>query len=174
MTPVGDGFMVEGRQEIHQPEHWLVPDDQLKGAIHLLDGSHLSIIWREGLLQIFRGMDALSLHSGNFRSGFNWGAIISKKLSICIQQAQTSKEGETPAFYMASYLLDVMCARNIFAGMNLSWHMSQSSWSMYISTSYGRTGTRNLTPSSAMNSSHVFISFFLRKNARDYRLWPKR
>jgi hypothetical protein len=48
-------------------------------------------------------------------SSFNWGAIISKKLSICIQQAQMSKEGETPAFYMASYLLDVMCARNILS-----------------------------------------------------------
>jgi hypothetical protein len=37
--------------------------------------------------------------------GFNWGAIISKKLRICIQQAQTSKEGETPSFYMASYYI---------------------------------------------------------------------
>jgi hypothetical protein len=52
-------------------------------------------------------------------SSFNWGDIISKKLSIWIQQAQTPKEGETPAFYMDSYLLDVMCARNIFVGMNL-------------------------------------------------------
>jgi hypothetical protein len=26
---------------------------------------------------------------------------------------------------MASYLLDVMCARNIFAGMNLSWHIAE-------------------------------------------------
>jgi hypothetical protein len=60
------------------------------------------------------------------RSNFNWGAIISKQLSICIQQAQTPKEGETPTFYMASYLLDVMCARNIFSGMNLSWHMCKT------------------------------------------------
>jgi hypothetical protein len=56
-------------------------------------------------------------------SSFNWGAIISKKLSICIQQDQTLKEGETPSFYMASYLLDVMCGRNIFSRMNLSWHI---------------------------------------------------
>jgi hypothetical protein len=33
------------------------------------------------------------------------------------------KDGETLAFHMASYLLDVICARNIFAGMNLSWHV---------------------------------------------------
>jgi hypothetical protein len=57
--------------------------------------------------------------------GFNWGAIISKQLSICIQQAQTLKEGETPSFYMDSYLLDVICARNSFSRMNLSWHASE-------------------------------------------------
>jgi hypothetical protein len=54
---------------------------------------------------------------------FNWGAIISKQLSINLSQAQTPKEGEVLTFYMASYLLDVICARNIFAGMNLSWHI---------------------------------------------------
>jgi hypothetical protein len=53
-------------------------------------------------------------------------------LSICIQQAQTPKEGETPAFYMASYLLDVMCARNIFVGMNLSWHVAELSVHIYF------------------------------------------
>jgi hypothetical protein len=51
---------------------------------------------------------------------FNWGGIISKKLSICIQQAQMPKEGEIPSFYMASYLLDVMCTINVFVDMNLS------------------------------------------------------
>jgi hypothetical protein len=51
--------------------------------------------------------------------GFNWGAIISKQLSTCIRQAQTPKEGETPSLYMASYLLDIICAKNIFSGMNL-------------------------------------------------------
>jgi len=59
------------------------------------------------------------------RSSFKWGAIISKKLSIYIQQAQMRKEGETPTFYMDSYLLDVMCARNIFVGMNLRWQVAE-------------------------------------------------
>jgi hypothetical protein len=31
-----------------------------------------------------------------FGRDFNWGAIISKRLNICIQQAQTLKEEETP------------------------------------------------------------------------------
>jgi hypothetical protein len=53
-------------------------------------------------------------------NNFNWGAIISKQLSTNILQAQTPKDGETLAFHMASYLLDVICTRNIFSGMNLS------------------------------------------------------
>jgi hypothetical protein len=56
-------------------------------------------------------------------SSFNWGGVISKKLSITIQQAQKTREGETPSFFMASFLLDVICARNVFSGMNLSWHV---------------------------------------------------
>jgi hypothetical protein len=59
------------------------------------------------------------------RSNFNWGEIISKQLRICVQWAQMPKEGEAPTFYMASYFLDVMCASNIFANMNLSWHVSK-------------------------------------------------
>jgi hypothetical protein len=68
-----------------------------------------------------------------FESIFNWGAIISKQLSICIQQAQTPKEGETPAFYMDSHLLDVMCTKNIFVGMNLRWHVIELPVHVYFS-----------------------------------------
>jgi len=35
------------------------------------------------------------------------------------------KEGEAPSFYMASYLLDVIFTRNVFIGMNLSWHVAE-------------------------------------------------
>jgi hypothetical protein len=57
-------------------------------------------------------------------SSFNWGKIISKQLSICVQQAQMPKEGEAPTFYMASYLIDFMCTRSVFTGMNLIWHVA--------------------------------------------------
>ena len=40
-----------------------------------------------------------------------------------ILEAQSPKEGEAPTFHMASYLLDVICARNVFVGMNLRWHV---------------------------------------------------
>jgi hypothetical protein len=43
------------------------------------------------------------------------------------------KEQEAPNFYMASYLLDVMCARNVFAGMNLSWHVTELPVHFYFS-----------------------------------------
>jgi hypothetical protein len=68
-----------------------------------------------------------------FGSDFKWGTIISKKLRIYIQQAQTPKEGETPAFYMASYLLDVMCTINIFPDMNLSWDVAELLIHVYFS-----------------------------------------
>jgi hypothetical protein len=59
------------------------------------------------------------------KTSLKWGAIISKQLITYILEAQQSKEGETLSFYMVSYLLDVVCARNAFAGMNLSWHASE-------------------------------------------------
>ena len=64
--------------------------------------------------------------------GFNWGAIISKQLITCIRKAQTSKEGETPSFYMEYYLLDVIYTRNSFVGMNLSLHTSDLSIHVYF------------------------------------------
>jgi hypothetical protein len=67
------------------------------------------------------------------RRSFNWGSIISKQLNTCIQQAQMPKEGDTPSFYMASYLLDVICARNAFVGMNLMWHSSELPVHVYFS-----------------------------------------
>jgi hypothetical protein len=64
---------------------------------------------------------------------FNWGAIISKQLSICVQQDQTPKEGGAPMFYMASYVLDVICVRNVFVSMNLSWHVADLLVHIYFS-----------------------------------------
>jgi hypothetical protein len=66
------------------------------------------------------------------RCKFNWGAIISKQLSICFQQAQASKEGEAPTFYMSTYFLDVMCAINIFSNMNMRWHVAKLSVHIYF------------------------------------------
>jgi hypothetical protein len=59
------------------------------------------------------------------RGRFNWGSIISKQLITNILQAQTPKDGEVPTFHMALYLLDVICTRNVFTGMNMSWYFSE-------------------------------------------------
>jgi hypothetical protein len=44
-----------------------------------------------------------------------------------------SKEGEAPTFYMDSYLLDVVCVRNIFVIMNMIWHVAGLSVHVYFS-----------------------------------------
>jgi len=112
--------MVEGRQTIYKPEHRLVWNNKPKGAIHLF---LMALICR-----LYGNMDCANFSEAWMpleytmtisKSRFNWGAIISKQLSTNILQAQTPKDGEASAFHMASYLLDVIYARNIFAGMNL-------------------------------------------------------
>jgi len=65
-------------------------------------------------------------------TSFNWEEIISKQLSTCAQHDQMTKEGERPTFHMASYLLDVICTRNVFADMNLSWHVAELSVHVYF------------------------------------------
>jgi hypothetical protein len=47
-------------------------------------------------------------------------------------QAQTPKDGEMLVFHMASYLLDVICVRNIFVSMNLSWHVFELPMHVYF------------------------------------------
>jgi hypothetical protein len=44
-----------------------------------------------------------------------------------------TKEEEAPTFSMVSYLLDVMCVRNVFANMNLSWHVAELPVHVYFS-----------------------------------------
>jgi hypothetical protein len=105
--------------------------------------------------------------------GFNWGAIISKQLSICIQQAQTPKEGETPSFHMASYLLDVICARNAFAGMNLSWHTSELPVHVYFDILWENRYKKSY--SLICDQFIVRIHFMLfKKECPRLSLWPKR
>jgi hypothetical protein len=41
--------------------------------------------------------------------------------NLCTTGSDAERRGST-LFHMASYLLDVICARNVFVGMNLSWH----------------------------------------------------
>jgi hypothetical protein len=99
-------------------------------------------------------------------SSFNWGEIISKKLSTNVLQAQTSKEGEAPTFHMASYLLDVICTRNVFAGMNLSWHVAELPVHVYFNILWENRYKKSYAYYLSMNSSLKFISLYLKRNAQ--------
>jgi hypothetical protein len=104
---------------------WLVPNDQLKGVDIYLMTLIFRLYGEKYFSRFSKAWMPLSYTIAIFVRGFNWGAISSKQLSICIQQDHTLKEGETPSLYMDSYLLDVICARKVFAGINLSWHVSE-------------------------------------------------
>jgi hypothetical protein len=63
---------------------------------------------------------------------FNWGSIISKQLSTNILQSLTPEDGEMPTFHMASCLLDVVCARNVFSCINMSWNLEELPVHLYF------------------------------------------
>jgi hypothetical protein len=89
---------------------------------------------------------------------------------LCETHLDTKERG-APMFHMASYFLDVMCARNVFTDMNLILHVAELPVHVYFNM-HGKTCIRNLIPSSAMNSSPEFILLFLRRNAQGYRCQP--
>jgi hypothetical protein len=72
-------------------------------------------------------MDAISLHSGHYKRVIQLAYHFINQLNCMIERAQKEKEKPrvVPTFYMASYLLDVICASNIFGGLNLNWHISK-------------------------------------------------
>jgi hypothetical protein len=51
-----------------------------------------------------------------------------------IEKVHREKEtpGVVPSFYMASNLLDVVCATNLFLDLNLSWHSSEDLVHVYF------------------------------------------
>jgi len=98
-------------------------------------------------------------------TGFNWGAIISKQLSTCINQAQTSKEGDSPAFYMALYLLDVICARNVFSRMNLNWHSSKLPVHVYFSILWENRYKKSHVVICDQFIAHIYFFYYSGKSA---------
>jgi hypothetical protein len=93
----------------------------------------MSIIWREGLLQIFRSMDAPGIHVAISGSIFNWGHHHFKTIEYQSRASSKTESRRSALLFMASYLLDVICARNIFPGMGLSWHVSELLFHVYFS-----------------------------------------
>jgi len=105
--------------------------------------------------------------------GFNWGAIISNQLSTCIKHAQVPKERDTPTFYMASYLLDVICARNSFTKMNLNWHSLELTVHVYFNILWENRYKKSLLLS-LISLLHTHTSCSLGNNSLDYHMKQRR
>lgn len=54
----------------------------------------------------------------------NWGTIPSLALKKSIEKVKNHSEKRGPFFYMASYLIDNVCAYNSFQGMGWNWNGS--------------------------------------------------
>jgi hypothetical protein len=78
-------------------------------------------------------MDSLGIQSGYLWKQFKLGSDNFIIIDMCIQQDQTLKEVKDPSFHMASYLLIVIYARNVFANMNLRWHVAELLVHVYFS-----------------------------------------
>jgi hypothetical protein len=88
--------MVEGGQKFYEPEQWLVWESQPEEAIHLLDGSHMSTVWREGLLQVFGIMDSLGIHSGDLWKQLQLGSDNFQAIEqLCTAGSDVERRGST-------------------------------------------------------------------------------
>jgi hypothetical protein len=100
-----------------------------------------------------------------FGSSFNSGAIISKKLSTSELQVQSPKVGEALTFHMDSSLLGVIYTRNVFAGMNLIWHIAELHVHVYFIILWENRYKKSYALF-AMNSLLGSISLYLKRNAQ--------
>jgi hypothetical protein len=103
-----------------------------------------------------------------YGSIFNWGGNISKKLNTSILQAQTLKEGEVYTFHMASYLIDVICAKNVFVDRNLSWHVAELPVHVYFNILWENRYNKSYALICDEFIARVYFIIF-KKNAQDYR-----
>jgi hypothetical protein len=51
----------------------MVRNNQPEGAIHIFDGSHLTTIWRKGLLQVFGSMDFFGVNGDDHQEQLQLG-----------------------------------------------------------------------------------------------------
>ena len=99
-------------------------------------------------------------------TSFNCSPIISKQLSTCIWQAQTLKKAEALSLYMASYLLDVICARNVFSGMNLNWHSSKLPVHVYLSILWENRYKKSYSLICDHFITHIYLFLFKKECLR--------
>jgi hypothetical protein len=64
---------------------------------------------------------------GTMRKLFNCVTILSNQLNDMIERVHKTMKNPrfVPSFYMALYLLDVICDTNIFIVLNFNYHVSE-------------------------------------------------
>lgn len=62
---------------------------------------------------------------------FNWGVILSFNLNLVVKRIKESKATPHQKFFMYSYLINVIYARNEFVGMNWKWSTDQAPVNVY-------------------------------------------
>ena len=87
---------------------------------------------------------------------------MSSKLDSQLKKAQNDHE-----FYMASYLMDVMCASREYPTMGRKWDPSQLQ-SMFTTRFSGKISTRKIMKEFAMACSPTFIRCYLEKRPHAY------
>jgi len=65
-----------------------------------------------------------------------------------IERAQKAKENPevVPTFYMASYIVYVVCSSNVFGGLYLSYHVSKALVHVYCQISWENKYKNNIHP----------------------------
>jgi hypothetical protein len=166
-----------GKTKNSQTGPSLVPNDQSKGTIHILDGSSLQVTWGEGLLPVFRGLDAPSFYGSHFRHGFQLGCYHLQTAEHLHKTGPDTKRGGNPLL-----LHGLISVRRHLHQEHFLWNELElalfSSRSMYTSTFYGITGTKNPMPLSVTSLLHVSIFCCSGKNAlgcqkKQKGLYPK-
>jgi len=70
--------------------------------------------------QFFDVWFPLAYHVAMWGKNFNWGGVITKHINMNITQAQYPKSGSPHELHMVSFLLDVLCAKNMFPRLSLN------------------------------------------------------
>jgi hypothetical protein len=85
----------EDKKFTNRTSDWY-PTTNLRDSYIYLMALICQVVWGEILFQVFRGMDASSLHVAISGRGFNWGAIISKAVEHLHSTGPDAERGRNP------------------------------------------------------------------------------
>jgi hypothetical protein len=77
-----------------------------------------------------------------------------------------AKEGETPSFYMALYLLDIIYAKKGFSRLNLNWHSSELPTHVYFSILWDNRYKKSYSLICDEFIAHIYLLLFKKECPR--------